>query len=365
MDKSKPYWLILTLVLVSILIASCGNTVVTEQLATDEKRESTAPNENGTWETFEFTSQALAGNLIGDPATRTIHVYLPPGYEAGDDRYPVVYGLHGVFTNQKNDVLGMGEQLDSLIAEGEAREMILIFPDGDNLFGGGKYLSSPTIGDYESYIAKELVTYVDSNYRTIPDRDSRGITGCSMGGNGALHLAFKFPDIFSTAAGVSGYYAYENHPLWEEMETEYRESLHPDALEKIVTFPWKWVIGFGYAAAAAPNPDNAPFYFDLPIEFVDGEARLVPEVLQKVTDMNVVHDVQQYLDQPVRLRGVALFHGVDDDQTPVGLSSAFSDILTDLNVEHEYVEVDDGHCDILWDYTDLIKFMSENLSSDR
>lgn len=363
MNKSNPYCLFCALVLFSILIASCGNMVVT-LTPTEEKSVTTAPLEEGTWETFEFTSEALADNLIGDPATRTIHVYLPPGYDASAKSYPVVYALHCVFTNQKDDVLGMGEQLDSLITTGEAREMILVFPDGDNKFRGSKYLSSPTIGDYETYISKELVSHVDSNFRTIPNRDARGITGCSMGGNGALHLAFKFPDIFSTASGVSGYYAYENHPLWEEMETGYWEFLHPDTIDKILTFPWKWVVGFGYAAAAAPNPDNSPFYFDLPIEIVDDEARLVPEVLQKVSDVNVVHDVHKYLEQSVQLQGIAIYHGVNDDQTPVDLSSSFSDILGELDVDHEYIEVEDGHCDSLWDYSDMLKFMSANLTSE-
>lgn len=364
MNKSKAYCLVFALVLVCLLIASCGNTVVPEPPATEVKSGTTAPQEEGTWETFQFTSQALADNLIGDPATRTIDVYLPPGYEASDQRYPVVYALHGVFTNQKDDILGMGKQLNSLIAEGESSEMILIFPDGDNLFGGGHYLSSATIGDYESYIAKELVAHVDSNYRTIPNRDARGITGCSMGGNGAMHLAFNFPDIFSSAAAVSGIYAYENHPDWEQTKENYWEELHPDNLDRIVALPWdmEWI--FGLAAAAAPNPDNTPFYFDLPFEIVDDEVIIVPKVLQKIIDANVVNDLHKYLDQPVRLQGIAIYHGVYDDLTPADLSLSFSKILTDLNVEHEYIEVDDGHCDILWDYSDVLKFMSANLAGD-
>jgi pimeloyl-ACP methyl ester carboxylesterase len=364
MIKANPNSHVFALVLVSILIASCGSTVVTEPPVTEEKSATTVPPEEGTWETFEFASQALADNLIGDPATRTIHVYLPPGYNASNKRYPVVYALHGIFTNQKDDILGMGKQLNSLISEGEAREMVLVFPDGDNLFGGSHYLSSPTIGDYESYISKELVAHVDSNYRTIPNRDARGITGCSMGGNGALHLAFKFPEIFSSAAGVSGYYAYEKHPFWERMKSIYNEDMHPYSLDMIVALDWQWVHNFGFAAATAPNPDNIPFYFDLPFEIVDGEVIIVPEVLQKVIDSNVINDVHRYLDQPVRLRGVAIYHGVDDYVTPLDLSTSFSETLTDLNVEHDYIEVDDGHCDILWDYTDVLEFMSANLASE-
>jgi len=323
----------------------------------------TLPPEKGTWETFQITSQALADNLIGDPATRTIHVYLPPGYEASDERYPVVYALHP-YTQDPSDLLGMGKQLNSLIAEGEVRDMILVLPDGNNLFGGSNYLSSPTIGDYESYISKELVAHVDSNYRTIPNRDARGITGCSMGGDGALHLAFKFPDVFSSVAGVSGGYAYENYPQWEQTRANYGEHLHPYSLDRVVALPWdmEWI--FSLAAAAAPNPENSPFYFDLPFEIVDGEVIIVPEVMQKVIDANVVNDVHKYLDQPVRLKGIEIYHGVEDELVPVDLASTFSETLTDLNVEHEYIEVDDGHCGALWDYTGVLRFMSANFADE-
>jgi pimeloyl-ACP methyl ester carboxylesterase len=316
-------------------------------------------SEKGTWETFEFTSDALADNLLDDPATRTIHVYLPPGYDVSNERYPVVYGLHG-YLEDPTWLRGMGPQLDALIADGQAGGIILILPDGDNSLGGGWYQNSPTIGDYESYIASELVAYVDDNYRTLADRDARGIAGCSMGGNGALHLALKYPEVFGTAASVSGGYAYENYPQWEDVRTRYTEPVHPSDLSDIVRLPWDFRVIFALAAAAAPNPDNPPFYFDLPFEIVGAEAQIVPEVLQKVSDINVIHDVEVYVDQPIRLRGIAVYHGISDD-VPVEMARDFSAFLTELGVEHQYTEVDAAHCGRAWDYTDLLRFMAENL----
>ena len=72
----------------------------------------------------------------------------------------------------------------------------------------------------------------------------------------------------------------------------------------------------------------------------------------------------KYLNQPIRLRGVAVYHGIDDSIAPLEMATSFSDILTDLNVEHEYIEVDDGHCDVLWDYTGVLKFMYANLAHE-
>jgi hypothetical protein len=115
------------------------------------------------------------------------------------------------------------------------------------------------------------------------------------------------------------------------------------------------------AAAAAPNPDSPPFYFDVPFEIVDGETRIVPEVLQKIRDINVIQDVQDYLDQPTRLRGIAIYHGVLDDLVPVDMARSFSEVLAENGVEHAYAEVDAGHCDPNWDYAPLLMFMSETL----
>ena len=73
-------------------------------------------------------------------------------------------------------------------------------------------MSSSTIGDYEAYLTKELVETIDANYRTIPSRENRGIMGCSMGADGALHLALKYPDVYSVAAPYSGTYDWAKEP---------------------------------------------------------------------------------------------------------------------------------------------------------
>src|SRR4030095_11329656 len=76
--------------------------------------------------------------------------------------------------------------------------MILVNPDAFTKFNGSMYSSSPTIGDWETFIAEDLVGYVDSHYRTIPDRMSRGLGGHSMGGYGTVRIGMKRPDVFSS-----------------------------------------------------------------------------------------------------------------------------------------------------------------------
>ena len=152
----------------------------------------------------EITSKALEGNLIGDPAKRTFWVYLPPGYYESDKHYPVVYVLHWDGGNSVTFVERSRDALEKLINSGAVMGMILVFPDAYTSFGGSQYRSSPTIGDYETYITKEMVDLIESTFRTIPNRNSRGIMGCSMGGFGTWHLALKYPEVYGVAAPMEG-----------------------------------------------------------------------------------------------------------------------------------------------------------------
>ena len=88
--------------------------------------------------------------------------------------------------------------MDNLIARGEAKPMIVVMPNAYSKYGGSMYSSSVTTGDWETYVAEDLVAYMDTHYRTIPDRLSRGLAGHSMGGYGAIRIGMKRPDVFSS-----------------------------------------------------------------------------------------------------------------------------------------------------------------------
>ena len=88
--------------------------------------------------------------------------------------------------------------MDKLIARGEAKPMIVVMPNAYSKYAGSMYSSSVTTGDWETYIAEDLVAYMDTHYRTIPERLSRGLAGHSMGGYGAIRIGMKRPDVFSS-----------------------------------------------------------------------------------------------------------------------------------------------------------------------
>jgi pimeloyl-ACP methyl ester carboxylesterase len=250
-----------------------------------------------------------------------------------------------------------GSELDELIAKGEARDMILVFPDASSKLGA-TYLSSPTIGDYETYIARELVAHIDANYRTLPDRDSRGIAGCGYGAAGALHLALTYPEVFSAAAPRSGIYDLGADTVWERRRFWFQTE--PEDFDDAQTDP-----RIALAAAAASNPDKPPFYLDVPFRVVEGEAQDVPEVQERIFAQGVVPDLQDYLEQPVRLRGLLIYHTELDVVFPVESARSFSEMLTELGVEHDYVELagasERAKCSLDREFG--LKFMSEHLGS--
>ena len=163
--------------------------------------QSNAPAKKGTVEKISVHGAALQGNLEGDSPDRDVFIYLPPSYASNrNQRYPVVYLLHGASITAERWMTrtNMAAAADKDIVAGTMKEMILVIPDASTKYNGSMYSASVTTGDWESYIADDLVAYVDSHYRTIPNRLSRGLGGHSMGGYGTIRIGMKRPDVFGS-----------------------------------------------------------------------------------------------------------------------------------------------------------------------
>ncbi len=385
--KTKRFYLLLVVVFAMMLIVACGApaaaptatpipptsvpptdtpipptaTPIPPESETLTEDDSPAPtplvSDKPKLESGEITSEALAGNLVGDPATKPYYIILPPGYDDTDTRYPVVYVLHWYTGDELSLTMDVFSTANELRTNGEIQDMIYVFPNANNKFGGSWYMSSPTIGDYETYLTQELVDHIDATYRTIPLRSSRGITGCSDGGHGAMHLALSFPDMYNVVAGVSGTYDYENDPLWEIARS--LADRVPENLEDIRLLPWQVQWYMAGAAATSANPDVPPFFFELPFEVEDGEPLIVKEVAEKINASDTVHDLLDYLEQPTKLSAIMLYHGESDQIASVELVRSFDEMLTEAEVDHEYLEVSGGHCNL--SYEPVIQFMSDHL----
>jgi len=146
-------------------------------------------------------SQRLENNY-GESPTRAVSVYLPPAYDESTQHYPVIYFLHGFTGDNKvmDYIVGL---LDQAITTHRIRPFIMVIPDEKTSYDGSFYSNSELFGNWEDFTAFDLVNYMDKKYRTIADKDSRGITGHSMGGYGALKIAMHHPDIFSSVYALS------------------------------------------------------------------------------------------------------------------------------------------------------------------
>src|SRR6476620_3673895 len=123
-------------------------------------------------------------NSGGENTRRKVSVYLPPDYNGSASRYPVIYYLHG-FMGKDSISATMKDILDEGIRSKKIRPFILVIPDQYTLFEGSFYSNSTLTGNWDEFTSKELVSYVDKNYRTKATRESRGLAGHSMGGYGA------------------------------------------------------------------------------------------------------------------------------------------------------------------------------------
>jgi S-formylglutathione hydrolase len=145
-------------------------------------------------------SQALAANMLGDPADARVMVYLPPGYDSGSSRYPVLYLLHGY---TQDEMIFLDGRFQGFSIEVAAPPFIVVMPRSKNAYDGAFYRNSPVTGRWEDFLIEDLVPWIDARFRTLATSDARGIAGHSMGGFGALRLALRHPDLFGAVYAFS------------------------------------------------------------------------------------------------------------------------------------------------------------------
>jgi S-formylglutathione hydrolase len=186
----------------------------------------------GTLVADSVSSPALASNVVGENQTRQVLVYLPPSYRRDPARrFPVLYLLHGATSLPKEWVdrsyqgLDLRVAMDSLIAAAAIPEFIVVMPDANNMIQAGFYANSPATGNWEDFVARDLVRYVDRHYRTETRASRRALVGHSMGGFGALEIGFDHSEAFGLVYAVSpccfgfvGRLA-ESSPAWRTLST--------------------------------------------------------------------------------------------------------------------------------------------------
>ena len=314
----------------------------------------------GTVQQIKVFGPSLKGNLEGEKPERDVFVYLPPGYsKTKDKRYPVIYFLHGYGVGAHKyvyDFLHLPDSINRAISAG-AQEMIVVFPDAYTRYGGSLYSNSPTVGDWETFIAHDLVAYIDAHYRTIPARASRGLSGHSMGGYGTLRIGMKYPGVFGALYAMSSCCLINRAPSLEIVQHENARMTEGIKPAEELNFS---NIMESFAAAWAPNPQNPPYYFDWP--YKDG--KLQPLIQDKWITNSPLVFVDQYVPALKSYRAVTLEVGDKDTLAPS--NTQMHEALIRLGVKHDW-ETYDGdhlnHIDRRFEFN-LLPFFSKYLKAE-
>ena len=260
-------------------------------------------------ERIKVHGTALEGNLEGDAVDRDVLVFLPPSYARQKSRrYPVVYALHGysIGAEQWAREIHVPQTIEGAFAQG-AQEMIVVLPDSKTLHNGSMYSSSVTTGDFERFIARDLVTYIDAHYRTMPDRLSRGLVGHSMGGYGATRIGMKHADVFGSLYIMSPCCLSPRPagPANAELAKVLEGVKSPSDSANLPFFARAQL---ATAAAWSPNPKNPPLYLDLLTK--DGVPQA--DVLARWAANAPLAFIDQYVGSLRRYRAIAIDVGDQD-----------------------------------------------------
>lgn len=284
----------------------------------------------GKVERFKLHGKSLQGNLSGDAADRHVSVYLPASYAANKTRrYPVVYFLHG-YTDDDAKFYGLSPHwmtlpplLDTAFASGKLGEMIVVTPNAYTRFHGSMYSNSATTGNWEAFVAEELVAHIDKHYRTLAVPASRGIAGHSMGGYGALRIGQKYPDVFSAMYLLSPCCLNSTPVSADRLPPNF---LRADSIRSIEAFnraDFGTKTVFASAAAWSPNPAAPPFYIDLPVK----NGQLQPQVLEKWAANRPLNVLDQNIYHLKKLKGIAFDAGDRD----AGIAASIRVLDAELN----------------------------------
>lgn len=277
-------------------------------------------------------------NDFGEKTTREVAVYLPPGYEDNDKRYPVIYFLHG-FMGDHTMMNFMSELLDFAIETRRIRPFIMVIPNEKTSYDGSFYSNSGVFGNWEDFTTFDLVEYMDTHYRTIADKDSRGITGHSMGGYGAIKIAMHHPEIFSSvyminpgALTIVREYGPKSNTYKALSEIDNMEDLMKSYFPKVIV---------AFARSWSPNPNKPPFYCDIPFTYDDeGNLEVHSEVLDKWYANMPMHMLDGNLENLQKLTAIKMDWGRHSGERFTLQCMMFSQRLENLGIEHfaeEYI----------------------------
>ena len=327
--------------------------------ATDQKQ--------GTVITLQHKSAILENNPLGDDFIRDVIVYLPPDYTE-DKFYPSVYVLTG-FTGRGRMMLNdsaftpnFAERMDNLINSGKIKPMIAVLPDCFTHYGGSQYINSSATGNYEDYLTKEIVPFVDETFQTLKNKNSRAVMGKSSGGYGALVMALRHAELFGLVCSTSGD-AYFEHCYLPDIPKAFRAIKgDPDKLiekfwnedEKKGKDDFSGLNMIGMSSCYSPRGAD----FDLPFDLETGEIRA--DIWAKWLAHDPVRMVENSVENLKSLKLLYIDAGTKDEFALDLGARVLSKKLRDFDIPHIHEEFDDGHFNISYRQNRSLELISEH-----
>jgi Putative esterase len=312
-------------------------------------------------------SELLAGNPLGDPATRPLWVYSAPG--VGDEPVPTVYVIQGFlgqvdsWANRFPFELTMLERVDEMFAVGDCPPALVVFADAWTSYGGSQFLNSSSTGRYLDYLCDEVVPFVDDRYPALPGPEHRGLSGKSSGGYGAMVVPMLRPEVFGALASHAGDALFEcsylpNFPqLARKLRDEFDGSAEKfwaelQAMDRLDMERFENFDLIGYAAAYSPDPER-PGKALLPFDVATG--RLIDDVWAQWLEKDPVRMAPRHADALRSMRHVYLDAGKSDEWFLDLGAQAFGAELDKLGVEHTLELFDGKHGGITYRYPGAIR----------
>ena len=330
----------------------------------------------GRFDEMDLDSAVLKGNPLGDPHLRPLWVYVPPGYDEADRRYPTVYVIQGLtgqldmWRNRAAFRRNFPELVDDLFARREAPPCIVVWVDCWTSLGGSQFLDSPATGRYHTYLCEEVVPWVDRRYRTMPESPHRGIAGKSSGGYGAMVTPMLRPDLFGGLAAHAGDTLFEACYL-----PEFRECARALRDEYGGSYDRFWE-DFRNRPAFAKESDGALLNqwcmaacysadedgtVRLPFDPATGE--LVPAVWERWLAWDPVRMVPRHADALRSMRAIYIDAGTKDEYYLDLGAEAFRRALERIGITDVSFELFEGkHGAIEYRYPLALRYLAERLS---
>lgn len=328
----------------------------------------------------KFTAASLLTNKAGENPQRDLSIYLPPSYSASSNKtYPVIYFLHGYYGTDKEYVewLQLQQLMDSAIEAKIIRPVIMVFPNSNTKYMGSFY-SNSIMGNWADFIAKDVVNWIDKNYKTIPHPSSRGISGHSMGGNGCLKIAMQFSSTFSSVYALSpavlnwqSDFTLSNKAFQRVSSLQQKKNLI-NAADSI--FAGNDLNAFyagvitAMAMAYSPNEKKEGIPVNLPVSYIADSAIYHTDVIQQWQMQFPFYMIDSHLPQLKKLKAIKFDWGRNEEFTHIPFTALqFSKKLESYGIKHYAEEYLGNHGNMIGGYngrffTEVLPFFNTNLA---